>query len=152
MSKYRMPILALAVALIFNATALGASTSQEEQRSMYNIRITLGDRFLSASLEDSAATRDFMAQLPLTLDLEDYSATEKIAYLPHKLATHGAPSGIDPEVGDVTYYAPWGNLALFYRDFGYSAGLVRLGRITAGLEHLDYRGSKLVKIERIPTD
>lgn len=152
MSKYRMPILALAVALIFNATALGASTSQEEQRSMYNIRIALGDRFLSASLEDSAATRDFMAQLPLTLDLEDYSATEKIAYLPHKLATHGAPSGIDPKVGDVTYYAPWGNLALFYRDFGYSAGLVRLGRITAGLEHLDYRGSKLVKIERIPTD
>ncbi|NMY87722.1 cyclophilin [Pseudomonas psychrotolerans] len=119
---------------------------------MYSIRITVGDRFVRASLEDSAATRDFVAQLPLTLELEDYSATEKIAYLPHKLATHGAPSGIDPEVGDVTYYAPWGNLALFYRDFGYSAGLVRLGRITAGLEHLDYPGSKLVKIERIQTD
>ncbi|KUM43325.1 cyclophilin-like fold protein [Pseudomonas sp. EpS/L25] len=117
---------------------------------MYNIRITLGDRFVSAFLEDSAATRDFVAQLPLTLDLEDYSATEKIAYLPHKLATHGAPPGIDPEVGDVAYYAPWGNLALFYRDFGYSAGLVRLGRITAGIEHLGYRGSKLVKIERVP--
>lgn len=24
----------------------------------------------------------------------------------------------------ITYYAPWGNLAIFYRDFGYSAGLV----------------------------
>lgn len=150
MSRYRMPILALAVALIFSATASYAST--EEQRSMYNIRITLGDRFVSASLEDSAATRDFVAQLPLTLDLEDYSATEKIAYLPQKLATHGAPSGIDPEVGDVTYYAPWGNLALFYWDFGYSAGLVRLGRITAGLEHLDYHGSRLVKIERVLGD
>lgn len=119
---------------------------------MYNIRITLGDRFVSASLEDSAATRDFVAQLPLTLDLEDYSATEKIAYLPHKLATHGAPSGIDPEVGDVTYYAPWGNLALFYRDFGYSEGLVRLGRVTAGLNHLDYSGSRLVRIERVPSE
>lgn len=150
MSRYQMPILALAIALTFSAIASGAST--EEQPSMYSIRITVGDRFVRASLEDSAATRDFVAQLPLTLELEDYSATEKIAYLPHKLATHGAPSGIDPEVGDVTYYAPWGNLALFYRDFGYSAGLVRLGRITAGLEHLDYPGSKLVKIERIQTD
>jgi hypothetical protein len=32
-------------------------------------------------------------------------------------------------VGDITYYAPWGNLAIFYRDFGYSPGLVRLGHI-----------------------
>lgn len=148
MSRYRMPILALAVVLMFSATA-SASPNQKEQGSMYNIRITLGDRFISASLEDSVATRDFMAQLPLTLDLEDYSATEKIAYLPHKLATHGAPAGIDPEVGDVTYYAPWGNLALFYRDFSYSSGLVRLGRITAGIEYLDYRGSKHVKIEHV---
>ncbi len=148
MSRHRMPILALTVALTFSAIASGAST--EEQPSMYNIRITIGDRVVSACLEDSAATRDFMAQLPLNLDLEDYSATEKIAYLPHKLATDGAPSGINPEVGDVTYYAPWGNLALFYRDFGYSSGLVRLGRITGGLEHLGYRGSKLVKIERVP--
>lgn len=152
MPKNRLPILILTAALTFSATVLAASTTQDEQRSMFNIRITLGNSFVSASLEDSAATRDFVDQLPLTLDLEDYSATEKMAYLPHKLATHGAPSGIDPEVGDVTYYAPWGNLALFYRDFGYSAGLVRLGRITAGIEHLDYRGSKRVKIERVFSD
>ncbi|GAA4730631.1 hypothetical protein GCM10023216_23110 [Isoptericola chiayiensis] len=25
------------------------------------------------------------------------------------------------------YYAPWGNLAIFYRDFGHAPGLVRLG-------------------------
>ncbi|MEH7502625.1 cyclophilin-like fold protein [Neobacillus drentensis] len=23
----------------------------------------------------------------------------------------------DPSVGDFTYYSPWGNLAIFYRDF-----------------------------------
>jgi hypothetical protein len=39
-------------------------------------------------------------------------------------------------VGDITYYAPWGNLAIFYRDFGYSPGLVRLGRIDSGIETL----------------
>jgi hypothetical protein len=90
--------------------------------------------------------------LPLELSLEDYSSTEEIAYLPSRLSTAGAPAGIDPQVGDFTYYAPWGNLALFYRDFAYSPGLIRLGRITGGLEYLAYSGSKQVKIELAPAE
>jgi hypothetical protein len=39
---------------------------------------------------------------------------------PRKLSTSGARPGSDPDVGDIAYYAPWGNLALFYRNFGYS--------------------------------
>lgn len=48
-----------------------------------------------------------MGLLPLTLTLEDYASTEKISDLPKRLSTQGAPAGIDPSVGDVTYYAPW---------------------------------------------
>jgi len=84
---------------------------------------------LTATLLDTPATRDLFAQLPLTLDLSDYASTEKIAYLPRKLTTRDAPSGSAPEVGSVAYYAPWGNLALFYKDFGYSRGLILLGSI-----------------------
>ena len=29
-------------------------------------------------------------------------------------------------------YAPWGNLAIYYRDFRYSDGLVRLGALELG--------------------
>ncbi|WP_337926728.1 cyclophilin-like fold protein [Paenibacillus caui] len=36
----------------------------------------------------------------------------------------------------ITYYAPWGNLAIFYRDFRYSSGLIKLGSIDAGGEKL----------------
>ena len=61
----------------------------------------------------------------------------------------GAPAGIAPEIGDITYYAPWGNLALFYRDFGYSSGLIRLGRFDAGVDALNVRGSLNVTIEAI---
>jgi hypothetical protein len=43
------------------------------------------------------------------------------------LFTAGAPAGSDPSVGDITYYAP-GNLAIFYRDFGYSRGLFKADR------------------------
>jgi hypothetical protein len=46
-----------------------------------------------------------------------------------------------------TYYAPWGNLALFHKDFRYSEGLVRLGRIDSGIEALRRKGPLKVTIE-----
>jgi hypothetical protein len=96
---------------------------------------------------DSKTTQDFIAMLPLTLTLEDYGGTEKISYLPGKLSTRGAPAGIDPAVGDITYYAPWGNLAIFHRDFVYSDGLVLLGRIDGGMTALSLSGPINVTIE-----
>lgn len=113
------------------------------------IRITANGQSLIASLDDSAAARDFAAQLPMSLTLEDYAATEKINYLPKKLNIAGAPRGFDPAAGDVTYYAPWGNLALFYRDAPYAAGLVKLGRIEGRLDALQVRGSLQSTIELI---
>ena len=104
---------------------------------------------LNPSLDDTPTVRDFVKQLPLKLKLEDYSSTEKIAYLPNKLSTQNAGAGFDPDVGDITYYAPWGNLAIFYQDFGYSHNLIRLGRITSGMEHLRYRNAKQATIEII---
>jgi hypothetical protein len=91
---------------------------------------------LTATLVDSEATQDFLSLLPLTLTLTDYRETEKISDLPRRLSTAGTPEGHDPEVGDITYYAPWGNLAIFYEDFEYSPGLVKLGRIKSGIEAL----------------
>ncbi len=117
-----------------------------------NIRLTIDGQVLSATLEDSAAARDFAALLPLTLDLEDYAATEKIAQLPKKLSTAGVPAGMTPTIGDITYYAPWGNLAIFYKDFGHSAGLVKLGRIEGDVQVLRGRGPLKAGIEAVGKD
>lgn len=113
------------------------------------IRIETEDTSLTATLDDTEAARDFALLLPLTLTLEDYASTEKIATLPRKLTTRGAPPGSDPDVGDLAYYAPWGNLAIYYRDFGYSAGLVMLGRIDGGVEALRRAGKLRVTITRV---
>jgi hypothetical protein len=115
------------------------------------IRIQLEGRSLTATLEKSEAARDFLSLLPLTLMLTDYNSTEKVADLPRKLSTPGAPAGVDPDVGDIAYYAPWGNLAIFYRDFGYSSGLVKLGRLDSGVEFLRGRGPLGVTIEHAPS-
>ena len=90
------------------------------------------DQTIIADLKDNPSSRDLVAQLPLTLNFEDYHATEKIAYPPRKLVTQDAPEGFDPSVGTIAYYAPWGNLALFYEDFGYSKSLVNYGSVISG--------------------
>lgn len=111
------------------------------------INVTINGQVLSATLEDNAAARDFLGLLPLTLDLEDYASTEKIAQLPKKLSTAGEPAGMTPSIGDITYYAPWGNLAIFYKGFGHAAGLVKLGHITGDIQALRVRGPVKARIE-----
>ncbi len=112
------------------------------------LRLITEDTVLTATLDDNAATRDFVSLLPLNLTLRDYAGTEKVSDLPRRLSTSGTPPGVDPEIGDLTYYAPWGNLAIFYRDFGYSSGLVKLGHIESGVEKLaGARGGFVVRFE-----
>ena len=113
------------------------------------IRLQVGDRNITATLRDSKTTQDFISLLPLTLVLEDYAGTEKISYLTKRLSTEDAPSGSDPSVGDVAYYAPWGNLAVYYKDFGYSSGLVILGKIDSGIEVFQVPDPVNVTIELI---
>jgi hypothetical protein len=131
-------------------TALGAVPARGQEGTTVKIRVTVDGKALEATLLDSASARDFLALLPMTLTLEDYASTEKIAYLPRKLSTTGAPEGIDPSPGDIAYYAPWGNLALFYRDARHAKGLVRLGRFDGAIEALQARGALTATIERIP--
>ncbi|WP_322703312.1 cyclophilin-like fold protein [Nostoc sp. DedQUE04] len=113
------------------------------------INIKVKDKVVTATLIDSKTTQDFISLLPLTLTLEDYARTEKISDLPKKLSTEDASPGSDPAVGDIAYYAPWGNLAIYYRDFGYSNGLVILGKIDGGIEAFNVPGSVEVTIELV---
>jgi len=122
---------------------------QQQVEEMTRIRLTIKDTQITATFEENVTVKEFISLLPMTLALEDYNKTEKVSDLPKRLSTEGAPAGFDPSAGDITYYAPWGNLAVFYRDFGYSRGLVHLGRIESGIEILEKPGALDVTIERI---
>ena len=111
------------------------------------IRLRTNGTTVTATLIDNATSRDFLLLLPLTLTLEDYAATEKIAYLPKKLSAADAPPGFNPSAGDITYYAPWGNLAIFHKDAPYAKGLVQLGCVKSGLAALAARGQLRTTIE-----
>ena len=110
---------------------------QGDEETLENARIKLtvnGNEEVFVSLDDNQASRDFLEMLPLTLTFEDYNSTEKIATLPNELSTEGQPSGYTPEIGDFAYYAPWGNISVFYKDFRYSNSLYKLGTIESGTE------------------
>jgi hypothetical protein len=136
-----------------NATdAAGPGSAQgmsDQQVRTMKIRMDVEGTAIMATLVDNATSRDFVSLLPLTLTLTDYAATEKVSALPRRLSTEGAPAGSDPSPGDIAYYAPWGNLAVFYRDSGYASGLIMLGQVDSGVEGLARPGPLSVTVERI---
>ncbi len=126
----------------------------ENNTETLRIKITIGNNTVTATLYNNATAKDFLTQLPLTVTLEDYASTEKIFYLPnnYRLSTDGAPNGYNPSLGDITLYAPWGNIAIFYRDFGYSSGLVSIGKIDGeGVAHFQTSGSLVATFEKQST-
>lgn len=114
---------------------------------MISIRVIVGNQTLPATPDKTPAGRDFAALLPLELSLSDYHGTEKVADLPRVLDTRDAPASYTPKAGDITFYAPWGNLAIFYKPFRTSSGLVRLGAFDGPLDALRKGGDIPVRIE-----
>jgi hypothetical protein len=138
---------ALALAAAGLASPASAQSAGDNPSRTMKIRIHVGGATVTGTLEDNATAWDLVPLLPLSLPLADYAATEKVSDLPRRLSTEGAPAGFDPSAGDIAYYAPWGNLAIFYRDFGYSGGLIKLGAIESGLAALSLSGPLRATIE-----
>ncbi|MGY4773461.1 cyclophilin-like fold protein [Kribbella sp. CWNU-51] len=117
-----------------------AESPSEEERSTLpgtgstegdgmRVQITIGEQHFQATLDDSAASRDLAARLPLTVEMSDHGGVEKTGRLPSPLSLDGQPAGADPDVGDVGYYAPGNDLVLYYGDQSDYDGIVVLGRM-----------------------
>lgn len=97
-------------------------------------------------LNESQAAKALYAQLPLNIEVENFSTNEKIFYPPKKLTTSETPMA-DAKNGTLAYYAPWGDVVMFYRDFGTASGLYELGHVLSGGEHIKNM-SGLIRIEK----
>ena len=80
---------------------------------MTSTRITVDGRTLTSRLADNATASDLLDQLPLTLRFRAFNRLEKIAKLPRPLTLDGTPGAADPDVDDIGYYAPSGDLVLY---------------------------------------
>ena len=116
------------------------------------IKLTFNNNEIYALINNSKAGNDFLSLLPLSVKAEDFNSTEKIFYLSKKLNTQNEPDGINPKAGDITYYAPWGNIAIFYKNFRYSNNLIYLGKFenVSDIEKLsNIKGNFDIRIERV---
>ena len=135
------------VAIATHPAYAKAAEPQAVRTNDMNLKLTVDDRVMTAALEDNATSRDFVALLPLTLTLKDYASTERISDLPKRLSPQGAPAGSTPRVGDIAYYAPWGNRAIFRKDFKYSSGLIQIAHLNGDISALTVDGPVPVRIE-----
>ncbi|MFI7545707.1 cyclophilin-like fold protein [Actinoplanes sp. NPDC049599] len=111
-----------------SAPPSGTAASSDQGEQM-RIQIAIGDQRFTATIFDSAAGRDLIAQLPLSIDMTDHGSVEKTGPLPAPLSLAGQPDGADPDVGDVGYYAPGNDLVLYHGDQSYYPGIVVLVRL-----------------------
>lgn len=113
------------------ATTAGtaATTPPPAQEDDMRIEISISGQRFRAMLDQSAASRDLVAQLPVTVEMVDHGGVEKTGPLPAALSLDGQPAGADPDVGDVGYYAPGGDVVLYCGDQSFFDGIVVLGRL-----------------------
>lgn len=121
-----MKKLCVILGVVLALCAFGADKGEKMQ-----IQLSLNDEKTIVELENNPATRDFYELLPLNLKFSDYVGKEKISHeLKKRLNTSGL-SGYAPQVGDLFYFAPWGNLGIFYDKQPFDRGLVRFGNVGA---------------------
>ena len=96
------------------------------------IRVESNGNTIVFELNDSQAACELYEQLPLSIEVEDYSTNEKIFYPTQELDVSDAPLA-EAGAGTLAYYAPWGDVVMFYEDFGGAGGLYELGEAVSGV-------------------
>ena len=112
------------------------SIEMEESNVETNqISVTCGDTQVVYELNDSSAAQSLLSQLPLTVEVEDFSTNEKVFYPPQELDTSDTPLA-EGGAGTLAYYAPWGDVVLFYDSFSANGSLYELGEAVSGAEDI----------------
>lgn len=98
-------------------------------------------------LIDSKPAREFIAQLPMTVEFSDFGEREKFASMPKMLTeTEAVFSGYD--VGEFLYGTPYKCMIAFYKQDGEVIdGLIKLGDFESGIEHFSVPQNITVTIE-----
>lgn len=133
-----------------NATPSEPTNPDESNhQSSLSMKITIGNQTCTATMEDNAAAKDLLSRLPIEITLNDFNNTEKIFYPDPALNTTGVKGGCAPVPGDITIYAPWKNVAIFYKSWTLSDDLIKIGHIDGyGIEALQVDGEIKVKFEK----
>ena len=121
-----------ALAASFCAFAENAVTVNGENMK---ISVSDGKNKIVYELNASGQSKSLYSQLPIKVQIENYSTNEKIFYPKEKIPLKNGIEG-SGDSGTLAYFSPWGNIVLFYGKFSGYPGLFILGKAVRGAENI----------------
>ena len=105
------------------------------QDDKMRIQVSDGSQAIVFELNDTPVAKSLYDQLPITVDVENYSNNEKIFYPPTALSVTGGWEG-DCPVGTLAYFSPWKNVVMYYGAASRYSGLYLLGSAIEGKDRI----------------
>lgn len=130
-----------------NAWVDGLNIKKSEEKTQMQISVKNSEYEIVYELNESTAAKELSAQLPLTLEVKPFSNNEITFYPPKKLNTANTPLS-DGKTGSLSYYAPWGDVVMFYAPCSPNGSLYEIGKIVSGTENINkLTGSVTVSVK-----
>ena len=108
---------------------------RQEEGDAMRILIKSNEHEIIYQLNESQAAKDLYNQLPMIMEVKDFSTNEKTFYPPRKLDIVDAPLA-NADIGTLAYYSPWDDVVMFYDYFGKGNNLYTLGEAISGKENI----------------
>lgn len=122
---------------IIAVLAASSCTFAENAVNGENMKISVSDgkNKIVYELNASGQSKSLYSQLPIKVQIENYSTNEKIFYPKEKFPLKNGIEG-SGDSGTLAYFSPWGNVVLFYGKFSEYPGLFILGKVANGAENI----------------
>ena len=135
-----IPFLLLVLLAGHSSSAFGQAGRPNEGQP---VDIIMGERTITAVINDSSAGSNFLEMLPLPLTMARLYDREYYTALPKTLAVSEPPVK-DYQIGDIAYWPDWNYIGiLFSKTRPLSSPVIILGRVTSGLEIFEDMGSEI---------
>lgn len=105
----------------------------QEPEGTVQMRITVGDQVLTATLEDNATARAIAGRLPMTLPMMDLYGREMCYRFDESLPANEARVS-NFAVGDIIYWRPRNSFVIMYHQDGERFEMQKVGHIDADAE------------------
>ncbi len=137
--------------VLFLVLAVTAYSSAYEARGLslsdMQVKVTSQGHTATFQLYDTVAAKELYDQLPLELDLSNFRDAQWMFYPPERLGVTEREAYHDGKKGELSYYAPWGDVFMLYKDFYAGDEMHRLGVGLSGVDDIA-RMSGRAKIEK----
>lgn len=130
--------------LCVSVVSLSVCQASELTLSDMVIKISSQENVATFQLYDIEASQQLYQQLPLTLDLTNFRDAQWMFYPPHKLSVQQSEAYHDGKKGELSYYAPWGDVFMLYKDFYAGDEMHRLGVSIDGIDHIEPMSGSIV--------